>query len=183
MIKKNISSGVGILIIVIVAVLVFTVFSIQEGWIILPSWCKSTPAPIPVSIPKTALTEYRHDQYGFKVSLPENWKGYSIVTDMWEGFGGENNMIIENGPEISIRHPQWTAQNPRQDIPIMIFTISQWESLLSDSFHIGAAPINPSEIGRNTKYVFAIPARYNYAFPEGYQEVEDILRSKFFQSF
>ncbi|MDP1086626.1 hypothetical protein Q6245_30140, partial [Klebsiella pneumoniae] len=68
-------------------------------------------------------------------------------------------------PMISIRHPDWTSQNPRQDIPIMIFTLAQWNMLQQDEFHIGAAPINPSELGRNTSYVFARPARYNYAFP------------------
>ena len=60
---------------------------------------------------------------------------------------------------ISIRHPQWTAENPRQDIPIMIFTIEQWNSLQQEKFHIGAAPIGPTELNRNEKYVFAIPAR------------------------
>jgi hypothetical protein len=78
---------------------------------------------------------------------------------------------------ISIRHPQWTAKNPRQDIPIMIFTITQWDSLQQEKFHIGAAPIGPSELGHNTKYVFALPARYNFAFPTGYEEVESILKS------
>jgi hypothetical protein len=78
---------------------------------------------------------------------------------------------------ISIRHPEWTAENPRQDIPIMIFTTAQWNSLQQGKFHIGAAPIGPSELGRNAKYVFALPARYNYAFPTGYEEVESILKS------
>ena len=59
----------------------------------------------------------------------------------------------------------------------MIFTISQWNALQQDKFHIGAAPIGPSELGRNSRYVFALPARYNFAFPTGYQEVEKILKS------
>jgi hypothetical protein len=33
-------------------------------------------------------------------------------------------------------------------------------------------------LGRNNRYVFALPARYNFAFPEGYEEVEKILESK-----
>ncbi|MGB8451919.1 MAG: hypothetical protein WCD89_06255 [Anaerocolumna sp.] len=40
-----------------------------------------------------------------------------------------------------------------------------------------SAPINPCELGRNSQYVFALPARYNYAFPEGFEEVEDIIQS------
>jgi len=44
----------------------------------------------------------------------------------------------------------------------MVFTLSQWDSLQKYKFHIGAAPIGPSELGRNTKYIFELPARYNF---------------------
>jgi hypothetical protein len=50
-------------------------------------------------------------------------------------------------------------------------------------FHIGAAPIGPKELDRNNKYVLALPARYNFAFPEGYEEVEKILAGKPLQAF
>lgn len=122
---------------------------------------------------------YENDPYGFRFSLPEGWKGYSIVTGTWEGLaaGSETGeAIVETGPLISIRHPQWTSQNQRQDIPIMIFTLDQWSSLLEGRFHIGAAPIGPTELGRNSKYVFALPARYNFAFLEGYEEVEETIK-------
>ncbi|MDF2681659.1 MAG: hypothetical protein K0R47_2849 [Brevibacillus sp.] len=122
---------------------------------------------------------YVNAQYGFSFSLPESWKDYSIVTGTWEGLavGSETGeTIVETGPLISIRHPQWTSQNQRQDIPIMIFTLDQWDSLLKGKFHIGAAPVGPKELGRNSNYVFALPARYNYAFPQGYEEVEEILK-------
>ena len=59
----------------------------------------------------------------------------------------------------------------------MVFTLDQWNSLQQGGFHIGAAPIGPSELGRNNNYVFALPARYNYAFPTGYKEVATILES------
>lgn len=124
---------------------------------------------------------YKNAQYGFSFSLPESWKGYKVITDKWEGLaigGAQGEAVVESGPMISIRHPQWTAENPRQDIPIMVFTMSQWNSLLQNKFHIGAAPIGPSELGRNTEYVFALPARYNFAFPTGYEEVEAILQGK-----
>lgn len=48
-------------------------------------------------------------------------------------------------------------------------------TLEQEDFHIGAAPIGPKELARNSNYVFALPARYNYAFPTGYEEVEKIL--------
>lgn len=122
---------------------------------------------------------YKNTEYGFNFTLPDSWKDYKIVADKWEGLavgGSEGQKVVESGPMLSIRHPQWTAEKPRQDIPIMIFTLSQWEQLQKDKFHIGAAPVNPTELGRNAKYVFALPARYNYAFPAGYEEVEQILK-------
>lgn len=123
---------------------------------------------------------YNNTEYGFSFSLPESWKDYKIVTDKWEGLaigGAQGESVVTTGPVISIRHPEWTAEKPRQDIPIMVFTINQWNDLQKEKFHIGAAPIGPSELGRNSEYVFALPARYNYAFPTGYEEVESILNS------
>lgn len=123
---------------------------------------------------------YRNTQFGFSFSLPESWKDYQIVTEKWEGRaldGRANGKIVETGLMIKIRHPEWTSENPRQDIPIMVFTFNQWDAIQQEKFHIGAAPMNPKELGRNSKYVFALPARYNYAFPTGYEEVERILES------
>jgi hypothetical protein len=123
-------------------------------------------------------TLYTNAEYGFSFSLPDSWKGYTIVNDEWKGLaiGGQTGeTVVERGPLLSIRHPEWTSQEPRQDIPIMVFTLDQWNSLQAKKFHIGAAPIGPSELGRNNSYVFALPARYNFAFPKGYEEVENIL--------
>lgn len=124
---------------------------------------------------------YQNKEYRFAFKLPKTWENYSIVTEEWEGLsiptsGAEE--VVETGPMISIRHPEWTSENPRQDIPIMIFTLEQWDLLQQEKFHIGAAPIGPSELNRNEQYVFALPARYNFAFPTGYEEVEQILESK-----
>lgn len=124
------------------------------------------------------LTEavfYLNSDYGFSFFLPDSWQDYTIVTDTWAGLPPGGDQAVERGPLISIRHPGWTSANPRQDIPIMILTLDQWQALNDEKFHIGAAPIGPSELGRNNKYVFALPARYNYAYPTGYEEVEQIL--------
>ncbi len=121
---------------------------------------------------------YQNDQYGFTFALPESWKDYTIVMSKWEGLsiGGESEQVVSSGPIISIRNPKWTEVNPYQDIPIMVFTTAQWNELQQDKFHIGAAPIGPSELGHNSSYVFALPARYNFAFPAGVEDVENILK-------
>ena len=57
----------------------------------------------------------------------------------------------------------------------MIFTIDQWDIIVKEEMAVGAAPIGPSKIGSNSKYVFALPARYNFAYETGFEEVEEIL--------
>ncbi len=120
---------------------------------------------------------YKNTQYGFSFALPHSWNGYTIVTTQWEGLPAGGQSPIDTGTMLSIRHPQWAADLPRQDIPILIFTLRQWDDLQKGRFHIGAAPIGPRELNRNTEFVFALPARYNYAFPVGYEEVERIIET------
>ncbi|MGQ9677490.1 MAG: zf-HC2 domain-containing protein, partial [Chloroflexota bacterium] len=144
------------------------------GWRQLYDWWrgapKSTPSPAPTSkatpaavteaptptatqAPTAQLVtsiEYRNDQYGFAVELPPSWAGFATVVDEWQGdaigSGGEFVLGAERGPMISIRHPQWTTEKPRQDIPIIVLTLAQWNSLRGGKFHIGAAPVNPREL-------------------------------------
>ena len=124
--------------------------------------------------------EYINTEYNFTFSLPNSWKGYSIINSDWEGnlinTSSDNQETI--GPKILIRHPLWTSEKPRQDIPIMIFTQSQWDLVQKEEISIGAAPIPPSELNRNNEYVFALPARYNFALPNGFEEVIEIIKSK-----
>jgi hypothetical protein len=89
--------------------------------------------------------------------------------------------VKESGPSITIRHPLWTEAIPRQDIPILVLTTAQWNEQEQLSF--GAAPFGPGEMAHNGQFVFALPARYNYAFPLGYEEVEKILRRRPFRTF
>jgi len=87
---------------------------------------------------------YDNTEYGFTFTLPKSWSGYQVVTDSWEGRDiNQQDKIIASGPILSIRHPKWTEDSPRQDIPIMVFTHEQWESLQKEEFVIGAAPILP----------------------------------------
>ena len=65
----------------------------------------------------------------------------------------------------------------------MVFTIPQWDRMQAGEWHVGAAPISPLELGRNSRYVFALPARYNYAFLEGWEEVEQILQENPLKTF
>ena len=124
--------------------------------------------------PGEAALVYENRQYKFALSLPATWQGFQVVTGEWEGLD-QDGKKVETGPVLKIRHPEWTEENPRQDIPLLVFTLAQWKKIQQEKFHIGAAPVGPRELGRNDQYVFALPARYNFAFPTGYEEVEEIL--------
>lgn len=130
---------------------------------------------------------YKNNKYGFVMNLPDTWEGFTTIEDEWQGDSvnqsGQMQTNTQSGPIISIRHPDWEYKSPRQDIPIMVFTLKQWSDMQADKFHIGAAPINPSEIGRNAKYVFAIPARYNFSYLTGFEEVDQIIRGDNFNAF
>jgi hypothetical protein len=123
---------------------------------------------------------YINRKFRFRFNLPASWNGFSIIESDWHGSvfdqGFDKPTKEVSGPLISIRHPLWTEANPRQDIPIMIFTRAQWKYVEEDRIVVSAAPVGPGEIAHNAKYVFALPPRYNYALPEGFEEVEQILK-------
>jgi hypothetical protein len=164
MTPKNLKIITAGLILIILAVLTYSTLT------------KKPTETLPVSI------QYKNTEYGFTFDLPQSWTGYSVVVEKWEGTYLDNSTKTE-GPKILIRHPAWTNEIPRQDIPIMIFTPEQWDSILKENLAVGAAPIGPSELGRNSKYIFALPARYNYAFPIGFEEVENILKENPLKTF
>jgi hypothetical protein len=140
---------------------------------------------IVVTTETTASTtvEYRNDEYGFVFSLPENWKGYQIVQSIWDG----NNLVASNkkqsGPKFLIRNPKWTSTLPYQDIPIIVFTIAQWNSYMNEDFSISAAPILATELGRNNIYIFALPPRWNFDYSERFEEAVSIVESKPLKAF
>jgi hypothetical protein len=136
----------------------------------------TSPSATPTPTPTTVV--YSNTLYGFTFTLPISWTGYTIVNNSWNGIAVKTGKTVQSGSLILIRNPLWTTAKKMQDIPIMVFTISQWDSLIREEISVGAAPIPPSELGRNAQFVFALPARYNFAFPAGYQEVEKILQGK-----
>lgn len=124
---------------------------------------------------------YNNRQYGFNFYLPQSWEDYTVIEDEWEGTYVAGSKNKETGPMLLIRHPKWNTELKRQDIPIMIFTINQWQSIQDEELSVGAAPVGPKYLGNNEEYVFALPARYNFEFLEGYEEVENILENNSLQ--
>jgi hypothetical protein len=60
----------------------------------------------------------------------------------------------------------------------MVFTPSQWSLITSEKLAVSAAPIGPSQIGQNAKYIFATPPRwYGFTDAVGWQEAVDIVKT------
>ncbi|MGA8440510.1 MAG: hypothetical protein WB762_25625 [Candidatus Sulfotelmatobacter sp.] len=118
---------------------------------------------------------YKNTRYGFSFALPQTWKGYAILTDKWEG-GDPEKGSVEHGAVIFIRHPDWTKEKPRQDIPIMIFTVAQWDSIEHGNLSVSVGSFGPAELGRNRKYVFALAPRSSNSDLTGVEEVNEILK-------
>jgi hypothetical protein len=145
-----------------------------------------TPACAQASEPAVIPTPlvYRNTQYGFCFRLPADWKGYTLIWEKWEGSPLDNTTTRKpiEGPNLRIRHPKWTQDDPHEDIPIMIFTVAQWELAETDEYSFSAAPIGPGEIARNSRYVFALPARWSFDEATGVQEVVQLIQQHSLQA-
>lgn len=127
---------------------------------------------------KNSSYQYRNQKYGFQLDVPESWKGYSAIEDLWEAQLIDNPKIKFHGPKIIIRNPAWTEDRKRQDVPIMIFNKEQWQLVQSGSISLGAAPIGPSKLGENDRYVFALPARWiGFTDDLGQEEAEEVAKT------
>lgn len=131
----------------------------------------------PTYTPRATAVEYRDTQYGFYISLPDSWSGYTVLNSQWTGRDVATGKIIAQGPIITLRHPLWTAAAPREDMPVMVFTPAQWALVKAENMSLGAAPIQPSLLGQNSQYILALSARYNYDFKTGYEEVDQLVHT------
>jgi len=138
---------------------------------------KNKNIPAKVDNPANSLVSsivYKNTDYGFNFTLPANWKGFSIIKAAWEGTM-QTNTVVQSGPKLIIRNPKWTAALPYEDIPILIFTVPQWNAYIAESFSISAAPIEATELSRNNTYVFALPPRWDFDYSLDFEEAEDII--------
>lgn len=134
-----------------------------------------TAQKVPVKPRVVHRVIYTNKRYGFSFYLPKSWKGYSVHSDRWTGSSVSDESREVHGPFILISHPLSTEENPREDIPIMVFTRVQWRDVSDSNLIVSAAPFPPSEIGRNEKYVFATPPRYLNDALDGWEEVGRII--------
>ncbi len=128
---------------------------------------------------------YKSSDYGFNFTLPIGWTGYTVVNNKWIWSSAivTTSSNTQTGPKLLIRHPKWTAAAPYEDIPVLVFTLAQWEKYVAEEFNVSAAPMQASELSRNNKYVFALPPRWDFDYSIGFKEAQDIIAGKPLQAF
>ncbi len=122
---------------------------------------------------------YQNAKYDLRFLLPAAWRGHSVLLEQWEGRtyseATRGEAVTARGLLIILRHPEWTPKAPCQDIPIMVFTRTQWAADKQGQFTIGAGGFD-MELWHNEKYVFALSSRYNAADNvKGWKEVGEIV--------
>jgi hypothetical protein len=145
---------------------IVVLISLGVGVFFMTQKTATTP---PIKQPPIATTTtYTNTTYGFTLTLPQSWNGYTVTTG-----------TLPFGYTVTLRHPLWTEENQYMDIPILVYPIAQWRQWESNNFegYPTAAPIGPTERGRNERYVFATAPRYNYSFKTGWETVDEIIKS------
>ena len=106
-----------------------------------------------------STVEYKNSEYGFSLSLPATWKGYTVEKESWGGsyLDRISDGPMEFGPQIIIKNPKGEKW---QFVSIMVFTPEQWQLVVEEKLGVSAAPIGPSKLGQNAKYVFVLPPRW-----------------------
>jgi hypothetical protein len=110
---------------------------------------------------------YHNAKYDLTFYLPQTWKGYSTLTNEWEGITyvpqKDRDVVLERGPIIVLRNPLWKTNDVYQDIPIWVFTRQQWTDDKSGKMSAEGAGGVMFELWHNDKYVFGIHSRAFWA--------------------
>jgi hypothetical protein len=126
------------------------------------------------------VVSYTNPKYGLKFRLTPDWRGYKVISKRWQGTTysarTDQTKVVARGAWIILRHPLWSKSQPYQDIPIMVFTRKQWEDYHHGKFSGPYAGGVELEIGRNSKYVFAVSSRFNADDSvAGWKEVTELV--------
>jgi hypothetical protein len=133
------------------------------------------------SQPSDLPLRYHNARYDLTFFLPTSWRGYSVsiqqVEDERYSTAEDRQIVVGHTPIITLRHPQWRADAPYQDIPILGFTRVQWDAVhrgeLWPSLFAGGTM---DELWHNERYVFAMSSRYNAADEvRGWKEVAAVV--------
>jgi len=158
-----------------ISIIAVIIFLIALAWIGIARYLGTKTQPV------VQTQTYSNQEYGFEMTFPNSWKGYAVLNNTWIGqdiSGYSETAKRYSGLEIVFRNPNWTEEKHWQDIPIMVFTPDVWKLITEEKIAVSAAPIGPSKIGQNQKFIFATPTRW-YGFTDdlGMEETVGIVKT------
>jgi hypothetical protein len=162
--------SVGHWLVAVLAIVGVVSFFVVSYYYALWPFVNLKPIGTPVPVVEQAV-KYQNDTFGFSIELPGNWQGYTvnhIKEDIYDtGKVTANNGVVDSFQIIELHHPLETAENPREVMPVMVFTPEQWEHIQKEEWSV--------VLGRNSQWIMALPARYNYDFKPGWEEVDQLV--------
>lgn len=123
---------------------------------------------------------YTNESYGFKMTMPDSWKGFTMIEDVWNGWpvGGDAKLGEEyQGPKLIFRNDKWKPLEVWQDIPILVFTKDVWALVMKGDVMASSSPILPEKIGENSNFIFATPPRWTLNNDPGAEEAIEIVKT------
>jgi len=177
--QKGISTLIGIIIIVFVAVILFGGIFVWQYFVE-----KNNPTAGPALSGVEGWKTYTNTQYGFELTFPDSWKGYTVEESSWQGWTIDGSSKKYSGSELVFTNPQGpnnhtgNIQSCWQNIPIMVIAPDNWLLIAQEKVAVSAAPVGPAKIGQNANYVFATPPRWSgFVCDLGIQEAYDIVKT------
>lgn len=123
---------------------------------LLAAGCATEPTASHAGLP----IAYHNPQYDLTFLLPATWQGYSVQVEKWDVLPPDGTGVAtRSGPIIVIRHPHSTLESPHQDIPIMVFTCSEWDGVSRQTYFPYSCGLI-DELWHTPKYVFGLWTRY-----------------------
>lgn len=141
---------------------------------IIPANVAATTSPATNTVVVATTTNlntdivYKNEKYGFSLLLGKDWENFQNV-----------DSEVQFGRMVKLSKNLSATATPVAFIPILVYPIEKWREWEGNNFdgYPTAAPMGPTERGRNGMYVFATAPRYNYSFLSGFEEVEEIIKN------
>ncbi len=129
--------------------------------------------------------EFINDKYHFSIYLPKEWEGYQVITEQETGDKESDELFRNIDNEyivMTIRHPNWTKEEPYQDISLVIFRMEQWNNNVNDATGDDYDLLPHMVPGGDGRYLITInPAAYDDTLRR-YDEVMKIIGNEYSDS-
>jgi len=124
--------------------------------------------------------EYLNDPYGYSITFPSTWKGFSLIVEVQDSKSPLHEMLNKLDKDYFVlrhRHPDWTEETPYQDIVFVMVKREEWNKH-ADEATSGVLGLLPQTVLSNHEYLFVHDPYHYKGENNGYYDVVVILKNK-----